>query len=32
MIRKLSSLVDPYEEVSKIKSGLNVEYVCIATL
>lgn len=26
MIRKLSSLVDPYEEVSKIKSGLNVEY------
>ena len=28
MIQKLRWSDDPYEELTKIKSGLNVEYVC----
>ena len=28
MIQKLRWSDDPYEELSKIKAGLNVEYVC----
>ena len=29
MIQKLRWSDDPYEELTRIKSGLNVEYVCV---
>ena len=31
MIKKLQWSGDPYEELTRIKSGLRVEYVCMLT-